>query len=63
MAYQRLLKQTCIDRLLYDVEHGVNLDRFQNDILPFDEADFLITSKVEQPENLLQILLIMLMVD
>ena len=57
MAYQRLLKQTCIDRLLYDVEHGVNLDRFQNDILPFDEADFLITSKVEQPENLLQILL------
>lgn len=57
MAYQRLLKLSCINKLLEEAEHGINLTRFQNDSLVFDEADFLITSKVEQPNNLVQSLL------
>ena len=57
MAYQRLLKQSCIDKLLEDAERGVNLVRFQKDTMAFEESDFLITSMVDQPDNLVQSLL------
>jgi len=56
MKYQRLLKQTVINKLLEKAELG-EIEMFQNDSLPFREEDFLVTNQVAQPDNLCQSLL------
>ena len=50
---QSILTKPYIEKVFDEVTNGIGLERFLSDAFPFDEAFFLHTAQVRQPENLL----------
>lgn len=50
---QSILTKPYIEKVFDEVTNGIGLERFLSDVFPFDEAFFLRTAQVRQPENLL----------
>ena len=50
---QSILTKPYIEKVYHEVTNGIGLERILSDIFPFDEAFFLRTAQVRQPENLL----------
>ena len=50
---QSILTKPYIEKVFDEVTNGFGLERFLSDVFPFDEAFFLRTAQVRQPENLL----------
>lgn len=53
MALQTLLKKSYIESIFEEVNREERLERFLEDVFPYDEGNLLVTPQVHKPEGLL----------
>jgi len=54
MATQHLYKQKYIDKLISEVEKGVGLERYEQNVCPFSTEHVFNIVGIEHPEGLLE---------